>query len=191
MKVYFWDDLGDVRGGVDKLLDIIASELDPSGVAFKIHFGEEGNDTYVKPEWLKGIPERFPGAIFVDCNVLYRGSRTRRADHLAVAEEHGFGFLPIDILDGEWGEEECGLCIRYCPSGAVGNSAPGTDGQYAAAIKQQVSRFSDGCLQFDFARCLEDRTQKAALYPDYVCARCVAICAARGKRRISTRRTLA
>ena len=87
------------------------------------------------------------------------------------------------IPDQEWDEEECGLCIQYCPSGAVGSSAPKEDGEYTEAVKREVSRFSDGHLQFNFARCLDDRTQKAKLYPDYVCARCMVICAARGKRR--------
>jgi ferredoxin len=87
------------------------------------------------------------------------------------------------IPDQEWDEEECGLCIQYCPSGAVGSSAPKEDGEYTGAVKREVSRFSDGHLQFNFARCLDDRTQKAKLYPDYVCARCMVICAARGKRR--------
>ena len=87
------------------------------------------------------------------------------------------------IPDQEWDEEGCGLCIRYCPSGAVGNSAPQPNGEYAETIQQQASRFSDGYLQFDFARCLEDRTQKAQLFPDFMCGRCAAICAARGKRR--------
>lgn len=89
------------------------------------------------------------------------------------------------IPDEEGDEDGCGLCVQYCPSGAVANSAPQTDGEYAQAIKGQVSRFNDDHLQFDFAACLEDRTQKAQLYPDYVCARCIAICAARGERRTS------
>ena len=46
-----------------------------------------------------------------------------------------------------------------------------------------VASDSDGHLQFNFAQCLEDRTQRAKLYPDYACARCLAICAARGKKR--------
>jgi len=87
------------------------------------------------------------------------------------------------IPDQEWDEEGCGFCIQYCPPGAVGSSAPKEDGEYTGAVKQEGSRFSDGHLQFNFARCLDDRTQKAKLYPDYVCARCMVICAARGKRR--------
>jgi ferredoxin len=89
------------------------------------------------------------------------------------------------IPDQAWGEGGCGLCVQFCPSGAVGNSAPQPDGTYAPAIKQQASRFSDGRLQFDFAKCLEERTQKAQLYPDYMCGRCVAICASQGKRRVT------
>jgi ferredoxin len=89
------------------------------------------------------------------------------------------------IPDQARGEEGCGLCVQFCPSGAVGNSAPRPDGTYAPAIKQQASRFSNGRLQFDFAKCLEERTQKVQLYPDYMCGRCVAICASRGKRRVA------
>jgi ferredoxin len=85
----------------------------------------------------------------------------------------------------EEGEAGCGLCVRYCPSGAVGNSAPQPTGAYAEAVQGQASRFGEGHLQFDFAACLEDRSPKAKLYPDYVCARCVAICAAEGTRRAS------
>ena len=40
---------------------------------------------------------------YVETNVLYRGSRTTRTDHLKTAKEHGFDFAPIDILDGEKG----------------------------------------------------------------------------------------
>lgn len=90
------------------------------------------------------------------------------------------------IPDEEWGEQGCGLCVEYCPSGAVGNSAPRPDGDYSKTLKEQVSRFSNDHLQFDFARCLEDRSQKAKLYADYVCARCVAVCASRGTRRTSS-----
>jgi ferredoxin len=88
------------------------------------------------------------------------------------------------IAEPEWGEQGCGMCVRYCPSGAIGNSAPQANGEYAEAIKGQVSRFSGARLQFDFARCLEERTQKADLYPDYMCGRCVAICASHGRRRM-------
>jgi uncharacterized Fe-S center protein len=40
----------------------------------------------------------------VECNVLYKGSRTNAKDHLATARDHGFD-MPIDILDGEAGQD--------------------------------------------------------------------------------------
>jgi hypothetical protein len=87
------------------------------------------------------------------------------------------------IPDQEQGEEGCGLCVQYCASGAVGSSAPQANGEYAETVKRETSRFSDGYLQFNFARCAEELYQKAKLYPDYKCARCLVICAARGVRR--------
>ena len=90
------------------------------------------------------------------------------------------------IPDLAAGEESCGLCLRCCPSGAVGTSAPTEDGSYAEPIQKEISRFSDGHLQFNFGRCTDERTQKAKLYPDYMCGRCLVICAARGRTRPSS-----
>ena len=87
------------------------------------------------------------------------------------------------IPDRAAGEEGCGLCLQYCPSGAVGTSAPESDGAYSESIKREVSRFSDGRLQFNFGRCTDERSQKAKLYPDFMCGRCLVICAARGRKR--------
>jgi hypothetical protein len=47
----------------------------------------------------------------------------------------------------------------------------------------QKHRFDAGVLDFDFGNCSRDRGQKAELYEDYVCARCEAVCAARGVRK--------
>jgi len=42
---------------------------------------------------------------FTDTNLLYKGKRTTRESHIALAKEHGFTQLPIIIADGEAGEE--------------------------------------------------------------------------------------
>lgn len=81
------------------------------------------------------------------------------------------------------GETACGLCLRYCPSGALANSAPDPDGVFPEKVAEQKHRFADGWLKFDYANCTSDRYQKARLYEDYVCARCEAICAAAGVRK--------
>jgi len=43
-------------------------------------------------------------AALVECNVLYKGSRTNSTDHIKTARSHGFD-MPIDILDGEFGQD--------------------------------------------------------------------------------------
>jgi ferredoxin len=78
----------------------------------------------------------------------------------------------------------CGKCINYCPSGALVNSAPMSDGVYSELVSNQAHRFYDGQLQFDYAKCCETRGQMANLLPEWSCARCVSICAAEGNQRI-------
>ncbi|MCK5214332.1 MAG: DUF362 domain-containing protein [Candidatus Omnitrophica bacterium] len=63
-------------------------------VVLKIHFGEEGNKGFVKPEYTRVIidkvKERGGVPILSDTNTLYRGRRTNSKDHLELAAEHGF-----------------------------------------------------------------------------------------------------
>lgn len=75
----------------------------------KIHFGEEQNTGYIRPEWLKGLIERLRSVtdsiFFTDTNVLYKQSkRTNAVDHLKLAHSHGFSLrnlgVPIMIADG-------------------------------------------------------------------------------------------
>lgn len=77
-------------------------------VAIKLHFGEKGCRTYVRPELVRAVYDKIVGlgkkAVLVECNVLYRGSRTNSTEHIKIAREHGFD-MPIDILDGEKGDE--------------------------------------------------------------------------------------
>ncbi|MFH1788887.1 MAG: DUF362 domain-containing protein [Candidatus Altiarchaeota archaeon] len=104
-KVYFFGDVSRLRDGADACFRIVAGDFGAGKVGFKVHFGEGVNETHVKSEWLRGVTDFFEEPVFVECNVLYRGFRTRREDHVKTAVEHGFGFIPIDILDGELGEE--------------------------------------------------------------------------------------
>ena len=77
-------------------------------VPIKVHFGEKGNETYVKPFHYQGIVQALKELgvkpLYIETNVLYRGSRTTRDSHMAVALAHGFDDLPIEIADGERGE---------------------------------------------------------------------------------------
>ena len=121
-KVYFLelkpkDDLSRLAEGVAKLAD--AAGLAEVVVAnrfymVKVHFGERGNNTYVKPEWVKPLIDKAKAGkarVFVgDTNTLYVGSRWNAVDHLAVAREHGYTFealgAPVIIADGLVGESQ-------------------------------------------------------------------------------------
>lgn len=77
-------------------------------VPIKVHFGEKGNVTYVPASSYQGIIDclNSQGATsaFIETNVLYRGARTTRTSHEALAKDHGFTQLPVIIADGDHGE---------------------------------------------------------------------------------------
>ena len=68
-------------------------------VALKIHFGEPGNNAYLKPARVQPIFDRIiqlgGKPFFTDCNTLYTGPRHTTAEHLKVAREHGYDQVMI------------------------------------------------------------------------------------------------
>lgn len=107
-EVYFSKEL-------DKILEKIDFTKLGKNVAIKLHFGEMGCETYLSSQQVKKIYEKIVSlgkkATLVECNVLYRGSRTNKKDHIKTALAHGFDFAPIDILDGEVGEDEMDVTL--------------------------------------------------------------------------------
>lgn len=85
-------------------------------IPLKVHFGEHGNDTFIKPKCYEGIvdylKEKNIDSSYIETNVLYRGRRTTRESHIAVAKEHGFTNLPIIIADGDHGEDSIEIPIN-------------------------------------------------------------------------------
>lgn len=79
-----------------------------SKVPIKVHFGEKGNKTFVPAGCYDGIIDYLESnnreTAFIETNVLYRGSRTTRENHVELAKSHGFTRIPIIIADGEMGE---------------------------------------------------------------------------------------
>ncbi len=85
----------------------------PGKVAVKLHSGEEGNQNYMKPEFVKDIIEHVHGTV-VECNTAYEGSRNTTEKHIKLMEKHGWSkYFEVDILDSD-GEE-----ILENPSGTV------------------------------------------------------------------------
>jgi len=76
--------------------------------AIKLHFGEPGNDTYIRPVYVRTVVDlvrKFSGKPFLtDTNTMYIGSRHNAADHLSTAIRHGFAYAVVDcpviIADG-------------------------------------------------------------------------------------------
>jgi uncharacterized protein len=100
-KVYF-------SKSIDKIIDQVDMSALGNKVAIKVHFGEKGCTTFLNSEYARKAYDKLISAgkeaILVECNVLYKGSRTNSTDHIKTAREHGFD-MPIDILDGEYGQE--------------------------------------------------------------------------------------
>lgn len=70
----------------------------PAKVGIKVSTGERGSKGYLKADLIKPLVDRLSGTI-VECNTAYAGSRNDVAEHLKTAQEHGFDFAKIDIMD--------------------------------------------------------------------------------------------
>ncbi|HOV11333.1 MAG TPA: DUF362 domain-containing protein, partial [Bacteroidales bacterium] len=95
--VYFTKDIS--AEGMLKVFSFIESEVSGK-VAFKVHFGEEGNQNYLPAEMMKPLVEKLK-ATLVETNVLYVSKRHYTKSHIQLAKDHGFTYAPIDILDSE------------------------------------------------------------------------------------------
>ena len=78
-------------------------------VPLKVHFGEKKNITFIRPENFDGVidllEEKGVETCFTETTVVYGGQRFRRDLHLKTAAEHGFTRIPVEIADGECGED--------------------------------------------------------------------------------------
>ncbi|MCI8650414.1 MAG: DUF362 domain-containing protein [Anaerotruncus sp.] len=63
-------------------------------VAIKIHFGEPGNLSYLRPNYAKAVADVVRGLggvpFLTDCNTLYVGRRKNALEHIEAAYENGF-----------------------------------------------------------------------------------------------------
>lgn len=114
-KVYFKKYDGNDTSVLSKLAKELLEQLVENdghiimdNVPIKVHFGEKGNKTFVPPACYDGIIDYLESkdkkTSFIETNVLYRGSRTTKENHIALAKEHGFNRIPIIIADGDIGE---------------------------------------------------------------------------------------
>ncbi|MDR1835951.1 MAG: DUF362 domain-containing protein [Fusobacteriaceae bacterium] len=114
-----------------KAAGINKMDMDGKFVAIKMHFGESGNISYLRPNYARAVVEVVKEAggkpFLTDCNTMYPGSRKNALEHLQCAWENGFTALtvgcPILIGDGLKGTDDIavpvagGECVKEAKIG--------------------------------------------------------------------------
>lgn len=97
-KVYFCKEI--TPDNVVKMYKAVGKELSGK-VAVKVHSGEEGNQNYLHPEFMRKMVEYVNGTI-VECNAAYGGERNTTEKHLKTIERHGWNqYFDVDLMDAE------------------------------------------------------------------------------------------
>ena len=97
-KVYFTKEI--TPDGMIRLYEKLGVKLEGK-VAVKLHSGEEGNQNYLKPEFVKKIVEHVKGTV-VECNTAYEGERNSTEKHKKLIENHGWSkYFIVDLMDEE------------------------------------------------------------------------------------------
>ncbi len=118
--------------GIDKI------DMDGKFAAIKLHFGELGNISYLRPNYAKAVADvvkELGGKPFLtDCNTLYPGSRKNALEHLACAWENGFTPLtvgcPVLIGDGLKGTDDIAVPVNggeYIKEAKIGRAIMDAD----------------------------------------------------------------
>ena len=113
-------------------------DLDGKFVAIKMHFGELGNVSFIRPNYVKAVADvikELGGKPFLtDCNTLYHGSRKNAVDHLMNAEVNGFNSVTtgcyVIIGDGLRGTDDIEVPVRngeYCKTALIGRAIMDAD----------------------------------------------------------------
>ena len=95
-KVYFSKTLTPER--VIDLYKTLGVEL-KGNIGVKVHSGEEGNQNFLRPEFLKPMIDYVNGTV-IECNTAYEGSRNTSEKHKRTFEKHGwYKYFPVDLMD--------------------------------------------------------------------------------------------
>ena len=110
-KVYFTRKI--TPETVVKMYGLLGVQL-PGKVAVKVHSGEEGNQNYLRPAFMRPMVEHVKGTV-VECNTAYDGERNSTEKHLKLLKNHGWNALfDVDLMDAEGPD----LCLPI-PDGKV------------------------------------------------------------------------
>ena len=89
-------------------------------IALKLHFGEKGNTSFIRPIYVRQVVDKvwdLGGRPFLtDANTVYVGTRSESVSHLTTAIENGFAYAvvkaPLVIADGLTGKAEVEVTIN-------------------------------------------------------------------------------
>ena len=171
-KVYFTDFRANYRENLQQKLARLVKQagmLDEIGfnnkyTAIKIHFGEPGNLSYLRPNYAKVIVDMIKeqgGRVFLtDCNTLYVGRRKNGLDHLDAAYENGYNPFALGchvvIADGIKGTDEVWVPVdgEYVKEAKIGQAVMDADiiismnhfkGHVAAGFGGAMKNLGMGC----------------------------------------------
>ena len=97
-KVYFIKDI--TPENTIKAYEAVGKKLEGK-VAVKMHSGEQGNQNYLRPEFVKDMIHHVNGTV-VECNTAYEGARNSTEKHRELIKEHEWEkYFPFDLMDAE------------------------------------------------------------------------------------------
>ncbi len=97
-KVYFIKEI--TPENIVRIYKALGKKL-PGKVAVKMHSGEQGNQNYLRPEFVKDMVDYVKGTV-VECNTAYEGARNSTEKHKKLIKEHEWDkYFPFDLLDEE------------------------------------------------------------------------------------------
>ncbi len=120
------------RAGIDQI------DFENKFVAIKIHFGELGNLSFLRPNYARAVADvvkELGGKPFLtDCNTLYVGSRKNALEHIDTAYQNGFTpyatGCQVIIADGIKGTDETLVPVRngeYVREAKIGHALMDAD----------------------------------------------------------------
>ena len=140
-------------------------DFDGKFVAIKMHFGELGNLSYLRPNYAKAVVDYVKAhggkPFLTDCNTMYPGSRKNALEHLYCAWENGFTPMtvgcPILIGDGLKGTDDIDVPVvggEYVKAAKIGRAIMDADifislshfkGHEAAGFGGAIKNIGMGC----------------------------------------------
>ena len=135
-KVYFTKEI--TPENIVKMYDALGIKL-PGKVAVKLHSGEQGNQNYLKPEFVKPMIEHVNGTV-VECNTAYGGARNSTEKHVELMKEHGWSkYFDVDILDAEGPDLEIEIPNgKQIKKDYLGKDIKKYDSMYTEMIKENT-----------------------------------------------------